>query len=219
MELPYSLDVYFALMGDYNARWLPVVLSAWVLAALIAALTLRLQRRAAKWISRCLAGYLAASCLWVGVAHQLDMMAELNFMAPYYAAAWIGQGVMLTWFSLSPTGINLGFRSSLARTLSTALILFALVIHPLILLIQGYDWTSLPLAGTAPNPTAILMVGLLLALRTPPRLLFALPLAWAAVAGASAYMLDHAVDYIVVISIVSAVLLALFERHGPARSW
>ncbi len=211
MQLPYSLDVYIASMAAYNANWLPVVLSAGLLAVLVSALALYPLARPANGTSRLIAGYLAASWLWIGAIEQLGMMAELNFMAPVYGIAWIGQGVLLAGAGVFPGTIRFGFGHGLSAAVGKSLVLLGLVIYPLILLAFGQDWRSLPMVGTAPNPTAIFTVGLLLALRDrPPLHLFIVPLAWAGVSGVTAYMLNHTIDYVVSIALVVAVSLAVY---------
>ncbi|MDA1100941.1 MAG: DUF6064 family protein [Proteobacteria bacterium] len=219
MLLPYSREIYFASMAAYNAAWLPAVLLAGLLAIPAAALAFYPRPHAANGASRFIAGYLAATWLWIGAAHQLGMMAELNFMAPLYGIAWLGQGVLLAWAGLYHGTIRFGFTPGLPGAIGKALTLFGLVIYPVILLALGHDWRSLPVVGAAPNPTAIFTVGLLLATgNRPPLLLFVVPLAWAGVAGVSAYLLDHTVDYAVSIAIVVALSLAILGRLKPTAT-
>lgn len=219
MELPYSLDAYFALMAAYNAEWLTMVLLAGLLAIATAALALFLPDRAANWRSRAIAGYLAAAWVWIGIVHQLGMMADLNFLAPVYGIAWIGQGILLAWTGLILGKLKFGFQPGLSGALAKTLIVFGLVIYPAILFTLDHDWKSLPLAGTAPSPTVIFTAGLLLTTRNgTPLSLFIVPLAWAAVSGLSAYLLDHAIDYTVSVAVVVALSLALYERFSKRMS-
>ncbi len=213
MQLPYSLDVYRASMAAYNADWLPLVLLAWLLAVFASLLALYPRDHAGHWASRFVVGYLAAVWLWIGAIHQLGFMTELNFMAPIYGMAWIGQGLLLAWSGLYLGTVRFDFRASRPGAPAKVLTLFGLVIYPLVLLLLGHDWKSLPVVGTAPNPTAIFTVGLLLASRDrPPVLLFIVPLAWAGVVGATAYMLEHRIDYAASITIVIAASLAVHGR-------
>jgi hypothetical protein len=213
MQLPYSLDVYRASMAAYNADWLPLVLVAWLLAVFASVLALHPKDRAGHWASRFVVGYLATAWLWIGAVHQLGFMTELNFMAPVYGMAWIGQGLLLAWSGLYLGTVRFDSRASRTGAAAKVLTLIGLVIYPLLLILQGHDLRSLPVVGTAPNPTAVFTVGLLLASRgRPPVLLFIVPLAWAGVAGVTAYMLEHRIDYFASVAIVVAASLAVHGR-------
>ena len=220
MQLPYSLEVYVASMAAYNAAWLPVVLLAGLLAVPACAVAFYPAGRMGNWGSRFVAGYLAAAWIWVGAAHQFGMMAGLNFMAPVYGAAWLGQGILLAWTGLYLGRLRFAFGRGLPAALAMTLILFGLLLYPLGWLAVGHDWRALPVVGTAPDPTAIVTVALLSAAgNRPPLWLFPVPLAWAGVSGVTAYMLEHPADYGVSMAIVIAFALALYRRlKRPAAS-
>ena len=95
--------------------------------------------------------------------------------------------------------------------------LIALAAYPFVVLAQGSDWIAVPMSGSAPNPTAMLILGLLLGLPKVPWVLFLMPLAWAVVAGMGAHLLDHGGDYLVPIVIGAAYLTLIFRCWSAKR--
>lgn len=213
MELPYTVEIYFAVMADYNRAWFPVPQIAFASAAVSIALVMRPLPAIPEAGDRFVCGLLAAASLWVGWAHQLQLMAELNFMAPVYGWAWIAQGVLFAVTGAGPKPVRFVVGRDWAGRAAIALALFGLLGYPLCLLGLGQGWESLPLAGTAPEPTAILTAGLLAATRErPPLYLLVVPVGWAGVTGVSAYLLGFPLDYTVTASVLAGVALAI-ARH------
>lgn len=218
MELPYSAEVYAELMAAYNAAWLPAAVLAPMLSLFVLALALRPPPGLEAACARLIGALLALAWMWVGWAHQLRMMADLNFLAPVYGAAWLAQGVLLALSCAVPTDTRFRFGSDLRGRAGLALSLFGLAGYPLLALLLGQHWRALPLAGTAPEPTAIFTVGLLVALRDRPRpYLYLVPLGWAVVSAVSAYMLAYPLDYAVAAAVIAALALSIRKRtEAPA---
>lgn len=207
MELPYTVEVLFDTMSAYNRATFPAAAVAVVLAGATVALTARPPASRPRPSDRLIGGTLAAGWLWVGWAHQLGTMATLNFLAPVYGVGWLIEGLLL---ALVATGLGkLRFDADgAAGRLGLALALLGAVGYPLAVLALGYDWRALPLAGTAPNPTAMFTAGLLLLARGRlwlKLLLLAIPLAWAGVAAATAHLLGFPLDF----AVPAVVLIAL----------
>ena len=210
MSLPYSVEVYFASMAQYNRLWFPeaiiVVLLVLVAFALVAQPLSGRKGNSARLVG----AILAAAWVWVGGAHQLQHMATLNFMAPIYGGAWIVQGGLIA-FTFTVLGrVRFRFGGDVRGWTGLALAVFGLFGYPLVVLSLGYGWRALPLAGMAPDPTAIFTAGILAAARERPSLhLFVLPLGWAGVAAVSAYLLSFPLDYAVPVAVLAATALAI----------
>jgi hypothetical protein len=216
MELPYSLDVYFELMAGYNARWSPVVLSGAILALAAAGLALSPAVRSGRWPWRAIILYLAASWIWVGAVHQLDMMAGLNFMAPVYGVGWIVQGVILAYWVIRSGETPVRFAGGRTGVVAVASIAGGLALYPLSHVLAGQDWLAAPTVGTAANPTALFTAGMLLAYRDgAPIILFGIPLAWAGVAASSGWLLNYPPDLFVAAAIV--IVFAIRAAKGLSR--
>jgi peptidoglycan/LPS O-acetylase OafA/YrhL len=214
MMLPYTAEVFFAAMARYNAQHaVPVAMLAGLS---LGALALAVRGTRAPWQDRAVGGVLTAGALMSGWAHQWGLMAELNFMAAVYAPVWIVQAALLAGaLTVRP---QLGFTGPRrpARIGGLAIAGLGALGHPLALVASGVAPASLPLAGSAPDATAILTAGLLAAGRGPRRLRIALllvPLAWGGVAAVSAYLLTAALDYTVAAAALAAAILVLADRR------
>lgn len=213
MTLPYSVEVFFTLMAQYNGANFPAGPLGVVLALALLLLVVQPHLLPIAGRDRMIAVLLSAAWIWVGMLHQLDMMATLNFMAPYYGFAWIVGGLLIGLSGTVFGHVRFGFPQQLRGWVGAALALFGAFGYPLIVLLLGYGWAALPLVGTAPDPTAIFTVGMLLMVRdrTPLHLLL-IPLAWGGVAAASAYLLRFPLDYSVTVAVLAACALAIRQR-------
>lgn len=210
MLLPYTAEVFFSAMARYNAAWFPAVLLGWLAVAGAFALALRPPRGDAVLAGRIAAALLAAGWIWTGWAHQLQLMAPLNFMAPIYAWAWIGQGALLALLGTALGRLPLAWRGDAASWTGLVLALLGLVLYPLAVLALGHPWRGLPLAGTAPDATAIATAGLLLLTAPRPALLcLVVPLGWGGVAGLSAWLLGFPLDAAVPVAALLALALTI----------
>jgi hypothetical protein len=183
LSLPYTVEVFFASMAQYNRLWFPEAILAVLLMLVAFALVARPMSGRAGNSARLVGALLAAAWVWVGTAHQLQHMATLNFMAPIYGGAWIVQGGLIALTCAVLGRVRFRFGGDVRGWTGLALAVFGLFGYPLVVLSLGYDWRALPLVGMAPDPTAIFTAGILAATHErPPLHLFVLPLGWAGVA-------------------------------------
>ena len=220
MEMPYTVEVFFAAMAEYNRAWFPLPIFALLLAFAAFALAVRPLPGRPALSGRLVGAILAASWLWVGWAHQLQHMAGLNFMAPVYGWVWIIQGVLIALTCAAPGRVRFRFVGDLRGWTGLALALFGLLGYPLAVLALGHGWRGVPLVGMAPDPTAIFTAGVLAAARErPPLHLFVVPVGWAGVAAFSAYLLGFPLDYAVAVAVVIGTAMAVGARlRAPAAS-
>jgi hypothetical protein len=216
MMLPYTIEVFFSAMARYNADHLAgVLINLALCAAAVALVVVRRGERAPA--NRAVGAILVVAWVWTGALHQLETMADLNFMAAVYGWAWLAQAGLLAAATLWRPYLGFRFARDPAGVGGLALALWGLAGHPLAILATGADWRALPLAGSAPDATAILTAGLL-ALAAGPRWLrlglMLLPLAWGGVAGVSADLLAYPVDYLVPAAAIVAVVLIALPRKS-----
>ena len=210
MLLPYTVEIFFSTMARYNAALFPAALVGLLLALGVLGLVVRPVAGAAVR-DRLVGAVLAAGWVWVGWQHQLELMATLNFLAPVYGVAWIVQGALFALLCAGFARVRFGFAGGAAGWAGLALALFGLAGYPLLVGLLGFGWRGLPLAGTAPDPTAIFTAGLLLLAQGRWRYpLLLVPLGWAGVAAVSAYLLEFPLDY----TVTAAVLIALAGALG-----
>jgi hypothetical protein len=185
-----------------------------VAAGLAIAAMLRKPRR---WQGRVAAVLLAACWLWIAWAYFLTRYATINWAAPYAAAAFAGEALLLLLigaidrFSLCPD-------AGWAAGVGVGLYAFALVIQPLIgPLLVGRVWSQVEIFGIAPDPTVVATLGVLLL--TTARLCLALlpvPVAWCAVSGATAWAMRSPDAWVMPAAGLLALVSALSPRPGAA---
>ncbi|HEX5078644.1 MAG TPA: DUF6064 family protein [Geminicoccaceae bacterium] len=182
--LPYTAEVLFASIAQYNRALWPLPPVALILCLVAILLTLRPVRGG----NRAIGALLAAAWLWTGIGWHLLYFAHLNFAAPLYGAFFVLQGLLLAWTMARG---KRRFRFDGGRFAWVGLLLaITAVAWPLIDRAFGMSWLSERVVGLEPVPTTILTFGLLLLMRgRTPLHLAIVPLLWTLVAGVTAWIL------------------------------
>lgn len=155
--LMFSVRTWDRLVQGWNeALWplhVPVLLVA---AALVVLAALRPQqaRRPALLL-------LAISWAFIGWGFHWERFATIHTGAPWYAAAFGLQALLLLLAAASPEGAT---PPGPVRTTGLLLAAAAVAPYPLWAPAAGRGWPQAEIAGLLPDPTALLTVGLLLAL-------------------------------------------------------
>lgn len=219
-HLPYTSEVYFAAMAQYHTDLFParpVLLFLFLLAFAFCCRSPQSRKSGTRaiWL------ILALAWLWVGAAHQLGMMADLNFMAPWYGWGWIAQGGLFATLALWPGDGGFSVRRDARSVAGAATAVAGLVLYPVAVYLSGVAAGALPAAGSSPDPTAIATAGLLILFRPAgsqrllPLVLLPLLVGWVGVAGVSGWLLDFPLSYAVpAAALLAAVLLVAAMRTG-----
>lgn len=176
--LMFSPRTYYRLLELYNRAIWPAQLAG--VAAGVAIVALLATRFGGR--ERIIAGLLAACWLWIAWAFHYQSYAQINTAAPWFAAAFALQALLLI-----AVGV-LARRMILQAPNRMAISLIAIVVlgYPLLAPLTGRAWTTAETFGVAPDPTAIATVATLALVRGRIRwLLLAVPLLWCAVAAAT----------------------------------
>lgn len=146
-------------------------------------------------VRTCRGAAVVLSLCWLFVAWAFlwQRFAPIQWVASAYAVAFAAQGVGLSILATRlDTHATLTISPTWRRRVGMGLALWALLMHPLLALVDGRPWQQAEVFGLAPDPTAIgsLAVLLLMASDDPRtqtllRLLWLLPLAWCAVSAAT----------------------------------
>lgn len=131
---------------------------------------------------RVVAAGLAAAWMFVAAAYHLERYATVNTAAPYYAAGFAAQALLLAWCALRRDGLRFdGSPPAPARCIGLALLTTGVVLYPLLAPLLGRPSTEAEIFGIAPDPTAVATVGALLPANGRIAFLLALPLLWCAI--------------------------------------
>lgn len=209
--LLFAPHTYYRLFELYNEAIWPGQFLA--LATGIVIFTLLLRRDAKR--SRAVPALLAACWLWVAWAYLLTRYDTINWVAKYFAAAFVLQAVLLIAVSLRRR-VHLGPSSDTKNRGGLVLFLFALGVQPLIgPLLFERPWTQTEIFALAPDPTAVATLGvLLLSVRGRAAwLLMPLPLAWCAISAMTLWTMDSPEAWVMtIVPAATLACIALFQR-------
>jgi hypothetical protein len=207
--LLFSPRTYFRLFELYNAAIWP----AQILAIGLGLAIPFLLRQPTPRNSRLIATLLALAWIVVASAYFYLRYATINWIAPYFAAGFVFQGLLLIWLGLIRGHLTFALADRKSR-IGLGLYLLALLIMPLLGLIFGRSLLQAELFGLAPDPTAIGTLGLLFASRGRPLIgLSIIPLAWCAISAATLWTMGSPTAWIMIAApFVCAVSLSLRAR-------
>jgi hypothetical protein len=213
--LPFTAEILFASMTQYNQALWPLPPVALLLGLAAVLLTVRPVRDSNRLIS----GYLAAAWLWVGIVYHMLHFARLDFAAPLYGALFVLEGLLLLWLAVQGR-LAFSFHGGPIGWVGLALAMLA-VAWPLVDRLSGLSWQAERVVGLAPAPTTILTLALLLlADRRAPPYLAIIPLLWTLIAGATAWILWIPQDLALPVAGLGGFALILWKnrRYAASRS-
>jgi hypothetical protein len=183
--LLFAPRTYYRLVEQYNVDSWP-----WQLVALVAALALfALAWRGGNRTGRVVALALAVAWLAVGWRFHWNRYASINWAAVYFAGAFALQAGLLAWAGLAGR-VEHGGAPRARRYVGLALVVMALALLPFVALAAGRSWQQLEVAGLAPDPTAIVTLGLLLVARRAHWSLYPVPILWCLLSGLTLWTMN-----------------------------
>ena len=212
--LPFTPEVFFANMAQYNEAIWPAQAVAYVLGLVIVLLLFRPTSQS----SRLIAALLAGAWIWIGVVYHLKYFATINFAAPLFGLAFITAGLLIAWSGVITRRVTFRFRADAAGFAGLTFVTFAIVVYPLLGWLAGHAWPRVAMFGVAPCPTTIFTMGLLLLTegRTPPHLAI-IPVLWSLVGGSAVWLLGVPEDLALPIAGLSGLGLILWKNRAAPR--
>jgi len=174
--LMFSSRSYYRLIESYNAAIWP----AHFLALIAGVIVISAIARPRQNLQRSAALVLAAAWGWVAWAYHLERYAEINTAAPYFAAAFAMQALLLCWRAYRPVDAT-----PAPQRVALGLTCLAIFAYPLLVLARdGGNWRQAEVFSIAPDPTVVATLGVLLAWRAPA-IFWLVPVLWCFVSGAT----------------------------------
>jgi hypothetical protein len=213
--LMFSEDTYFRLFELHNRAAWPA--QAAVLAAAVAVFCLAV--RGGPVAGRLLCALFAAFWLACAWSFHLERYASINLAAPFFAAAFALQSVLLLWIGVIRGRVAVARAPPAARLAVLAVLVVAFLVYPLLAPLSGRPWLQAEIVGLAPDPTAAAALALVpLAAGRVPWVLLAIPTAWALLSGAMLWSLGSG-QAVVLPGLAVLVLIATpwLRRAGRGR--
>jgi hypothetical protein len=210
MTLPFTPEQFFGVFARYNQGVWPM--QAVLIGIAIACVAFLVSGRDGS--SRQVAKLLAALWAWMAVAYHFQHFTRINPAAWAFGTAFLLGAFAFAWFGVVKKQLVFRPVGGGRGAAGAALVVFALVLYPAIGYWLGRRYPAMPTFGL-PCPTTIFTLGLLLFADRPPRLVFAVPLLWAAVGSLAAFQLGVVEDLALLVS--AAVVLAFMasDRTAP----
>jgi len=207
--LMFSSRSYYRLIESYNAAIWPAHLLALVAGLVVIVAIVRPRQH----LQRSAALVLVAAWGWVAWAYQLERYAEINTAAPYFAAAFAVQALLLSWLAYRPS--NAANAAPAPQPLALGLSGLAILAYPLLALARdGGQWRQAEVFGIVPDPTVVATLGVLLAWRAPA-IFWLIPVSWCLVSGATLMELKIGHAWLLPALALTAVLAAIMVSKKP----
>ncbi len=209
--LLFSPRTYYRLFELYNVAIWPAQIAGVAIGLAIVALLLRRTRHR----DRIIAGLLAACWLWVAWAFLYQRYAQINWVAPWFAAAFALQALLLVVLGVIAGRIVFPPPRSVRLRIGAALVAIAVLGYPLLAPLAGRPWTTAEIFGVTPDPTALATVAALALVRGRLRwLLLIVPLFWCAATALTLWAMASPQALVVVLAAVLALLAGRARNAG-----
>lgn len=211
--LMFSETVYWRLFELHNQALWPLPL----LMPLIGIIMLILLLRPAPRVDHALPIILAALWCLVALAFIWYRYAAINWAMQYLVPVWLLQAALLLWFGGYRRILTFTWRRSLKSYLGLGLFLYAVLLHPLTVVLAGRPLLGAEIFGLAPDPTAIATLGLV-ASAGPLRVVWPLlliPLVWCLVSWVTLYTLGTPAAWVPLLSALVGLTAASVKQQSP----
>jgi hypothetical protein len=205
--LLFSPGVYWRMFELHNVRFWPLHLPTLAAGLAIILFMLRLPQNHGPWI----AFILAVLWAFVGWSFVWGRYAAINWAIAYVAPAF-GLQALLLGFVGAVGGLAFD-RKDIAARLGLLIALLGFLAYPFLAPLFGRPWTGVEAFGIAPDPTAVVTLGILLAAggRLVP-LLFPIPFLWLLVSGFTLSAMGDAQAWLPLSAAAAAVVLLILRR-------
>lgn len=208
--IPYSAEVFFAILAEYNQFIWP----AQVVALILARLALWAVSRPLPSLQWVPFGVLVASWLWIAGLYFLHEFSEIDFWAYGFAAAFVVQAMLIAWAGLVRGSLVLRLEPERAEWPGIGLTALGFAGYSLLAIALGRELGEVGYFGVSPAPTVLFTLGLFASLRSQvPVYVFAIPLLWCVIGSAAALHLSIYEDLV----LVPAAVIAIAVRVIRAR--
>ncbi len=210
MNIPFTVEQFFAVFRNYNEAIWP----AQVLAYVLGILALVLAYRESKMSNRIISGILAIFWIWMGLFYHIFHFSVINPAAWVFGIVFILQGLLFLVVGILLNKLTFRFTVKPLPIVGAIFILYAMVIYPLLGMYFGHLYPAAPMFGVAPCPATIFTIGILLwTTDQVPGYILIIPFLWSLIGMSAAINLRVPQDYGLVIAVVLGTILILIQNR------
>lgn len=185
--LLFSPRVYYRLFELHNTALWPVPL----LTVAVGLLAIAFLARPNRATSRAIPVIFGVLWIWIAWAFFRERYATINWAAPYVAAPFALEGLLLILCGLVKRNLAFDRSRDICFFAILALLAFAVVGYPFIAPLMDRPLRAAEVFGIAPDPTAVATLAILSLLQDRARwMLMVVPLLWCAVTGATLWAMQ-----------------------------
>ena len=170
-----SVTEWYHRWTEYNPAVWPMQIITYMLAVGVIVLLFT------KWkhSGRLIAGVIAFLWLWSGLVAIILFFGTVSSQYYFWGSLWIIQGMVFIYYGLLKPGFKFSFSKKITSYIGFLLILYALIIYPIIGILNGHGFPGGPIFGVAPCPVCIFTFGVFMMTRKRiPAYIFVFPLIW-----------------------------------------
>lgn len=213
MSLPFTPKEFFEIFARYNECVWPMQYVLLLLALVCVAMIFRATKSAGRAISVILAFFQ----VWIAAVYHFGFFSKINPAAWFFGGLFITGAIVVTWYGVVRGRLNFQPAPGWAGVMGTGMIVYALVIYPMIGYLTGHRYPAVPSFGL-PCPTTIFTLGVLSFAETPiPRVVFIIPLVWAAIGSLAAFQLGVFQDLGLLFAGLAALMMLIRSGGGRFR--
>lgn len=212
MNLPFTVEQFLEVFGNYNQAVWPSQVALNLLAVLVITLTVRRS----SFTDRVVPFVLSFLWIWMGWVYHITFFSTINPAAYGFGAVFLLQGLLFLWTAWKghvSYQATWGWRQSIG----TLFVTYALVVYPLLGYSFGHVFPRSPSFG-APCPTTIFTFGVLLWSTGLPRYLLIIPALWSLIGFTAALTLGISEDIGLLVAGVLGTTVMLFAKPRPSVS-
>jgi hypothetical protein len=193
----------------YNEAVWPAQIVLNAAALLCVALVFRPGAAADRWVP----ALLALLWFWTAAAYHFAFFSAVNPAAWLFGAVALAGGLVFLWLGSVRGTLRFARAGGWRGAAGGVLLAYALLVYPLLGYAIGHRYPAAPTFGV-PCPTTIFTIGVLLFAAPPvPRLVFLVPVLWAAVGSVAAFSLGVVEDF----GLLAAGIVALAALLATPR--
>jgi hypothetical protein len=217
MKIPFTVEAFFEIFGEYNQAVFPVQIIFYLLSFFIIYLLVRKKYETSKVISLILGFF----WIWMGFVYHILYFSGINPAAYIFGALFILQGMLFIYNGVFKDNLEFIFRKDIYSFAGWILIFYGLFVYPIIGHFTGHIYPYAP-EMSAPCPTTIFTFGLLLFTTRLSKWLLVIPFLWALIGTSAASSLNVVQDYGLIASGVTVLLMVIVrdsaKKVNPAVS-